>query len=248
MSVEYRKYELSKKEIMRWCYVSIPALSALGYLFYHSLIVGALFCFLSIPLKKFYAEYLGAKRRDVLAAQFKDLLVSLSSSFATGRQMTEALAEAEENLGLIYEESTPIMAELREMNMRLGEGRESESDVLFDFADRSANDEIVGFTDVYFTCITTGADQVKAVARASELIMDKIEIKSELRMLTAQKKLEAKILAALPPIILAFLSAASPDYISPLYGTPGGLLVMTSSLLAMGMAFRWSMKITDIKL
>jgi len=246
--IDYRKYSLSKKETRKWFLLSAPSFALLGYLFYHSLIVALVFSLLSVPLKKYYADHLGSKRRDGLAAQFRDLLASLSASFATGRLMTEALSEAEESLGLIYDKNDPILIELNVINKRLGQGREREQEVLFDFADRSADPEIAGFVDVYFTCLTTGADQVSAVARASELIMEKLEMKKELKTLTAQKKLEGKILALLPPVILAFLSLTSPDYISLLYDTAGGLFIMTISLILIGIAFHWSNKITDIRL
>ena len=247
MKTDYREYALSPRETRKWLIISAPSLAIVGYLFYHSLIIAGIFSLLAIPLKKYYKENLCNSRRDALAGQFKDLLASLASSFQAGRQMTEALKEAADNLSLIYDEKAPIMKEIRDMNQRLICGRESESAVLFDFADRSSCDDIVGFTDVYFTCLTTGADQVKAVARASELIMEKIEMRSELKMLTAQKKLEAKILAALPLLILGFLTVSSPDYLDPLYRTPAGLIIMTASLIAMAAAFRWSTMITDIK-
>jgi tight adherence protein B len=140
------------------------------------------------------------------------------------------------------------MRELTLIGRRLGAGRESERVVLFDFADRSASPDIVSFVDVYFTCMTTGADSVRAVSRASELIMDKLSIKNELKMLTAQKKLEGMILTLMPPLILAFLSFCAPDYIAPLYGNPLGVIVMTISLITMIAAFYWSSRITDIEL
>jgi tight adherence protein B len=171
----------------------------------------------------------------------------MSASFATGRQMTEALIEARENLKLIYEDSAPIVAEVDLMVNRLTKGLEGERQVLFDFADRSACEDIAGFVDVYFTCLTTGGDRIKAVRRASDLIMDKIDIRNEIQALTAQKKFEAKILAALPPLIIGFLMLSSPDYLDSLYHTMVGHGIMTLSLAVMGVAFYWSTRITDIE-
>ncbi|MDR2486752.1 MAG: hypothetical protein LBD12_02185 [Clostridiales Family XIII bacterium] len=245
---DYRDYSLNGRELRRWYAMGCPAMAALGFLFYHSPIMAAVFALLPIPSRRFYAAHLGAKRREQLAMQFKDMLASLSASFMTGRLMTEALTEAEENLGLAYGAHEPIMTELRLINQRLGAGRESEKTVLFDFADRSADQDIAGFMDVYFTCLQTGADQIRAVSRASELILEKLQARHEMRTLTAQKRLEGKLLAVMPPLILAFLSVASPDYIAPLYGNAAGALVMSLSLLTMGIAFYWSTKIMDVRL
>ncbi|MDR0596564.1 MAG: type II secretion system F family protein [Clostridiales Family XIII bacterium] len=244
---DYRCYEMSPRETRRYYAAACTIAAALGMLFYHNAIAAALLALAALPCKKYYRAYLAARRRSALSVQFKDLLASLSSSFMTGRQMTEALSEAEKNLAVIYDESAPIMKEISLIVRRLTSGRESEREVLFDFAARSASDDIEGFVDVYFTCLTTGGDTIVAVRRATELIMDKLTVRNEIAALTAQKRFEAKILAALPPLILVFLQLASPDYIAPLYGTAAGMLVMTLCLAIMGAAFYWSSRITDIE-
>jgi tight adherence protein B len=139
------------------------------------------------------------------------------------------------------------MRELFYITRRLTDGRESEKDVLFDFAARSANEDIEGFVDVYFTCLTTGGDTVRAVRRASDIIMEKLTARNDIALSTSQKRFEAKILAALPPMILIFLQLTSPDYVAPLYETIQGVLVMAGCLGIMGLAFYWSTKITDIE-
>jgi tight adherence protein B len=238
---------MSAAETRRYYIVACLGAAALGLLFYHHLAAAVLLSLAAAPCKKYYREYLAARRRLELSVQFKDLLASLSSSFMTGRQMTEALAEAEKNLSLIYGDETPIMRELGLITRRLTAGRESEREVLFDFARRSASEDIESFVDVYFTCLTTGGDTIRAVRRATELIQDKLTVRNEIAALTAQKRFEAKILAVLPPLILVFLQLSSPDYIAPLYGTAAGMLVMTLCLAIMGVAFYWSTKITDIE-
>jgi tight adherence protein B len=244
---DYRDYEMSKAETRRYYLVACVGAAALGLLFYHNPVPAALLACAALPCRKIYRSWLAARRRHELSVQFKDLLASLSSSFMTGRQMTEALSEAENNLAIIYDEKAPIMRELKLITKRLTAGRESEREVLFDFAARSASEDIEGFVDVYFTCLTTGGDTIRAVRRATELIMDKLTVRNEIAALTAQKRFEARILAALPPLILCFLQLASPDYIAPLFGNLRGALVMTACLAVMGIAFYWSSKITDIE-
>jgi tight adherence protein B len=245
--VDYRDYALTAGETRKYYVAACIGAAALGMLFYHNIVAAALMACAAVPCKKYYRSYLAAKRRLELSVQFKDLLASLSSSFMTGRQMTEALAEAEKNLSIMYDEESPIMLELGLITRRLTAGRESERTVLFDFAARSASEDIEGFVDVYFTCLTTGGDTIRAVRRAAELIQDKLTVRNEIAAFTSQKRFEAKILAAMPPLILVFLQLASPDYIAPLYGTAAGALVMTLCLGVMGVAFCWSTKITDIE-
>jgi tight adherence protein B len=243
---DYRIYRLNSQEKFRYYLIGGLIAAGLGLLFYHNFFLAGAMAAAAMPGRKYYAAHLAAARRNELALQFKDMLASLSASFACGRQMTEALQEAEENLDLVYPQDAPINRELRYINRRLTDGREPEKTVLHDFACRSANEDILNFTDVYFTCLTTGGDLIQAIRRAADQIMDKIEIRREISKLTSQKRFEAKILAGLPPMILFFLQIASPGYLSPLYGSLGGMCVMTIALAGMVGAFLWSTRITDI--
>ncbi|MDR0357056.1 MAG: type II secretion system F family protein [Clostridiales Family XIII bacterium] len=245
--IDYRQYRLSRKEQMRYRIVFCAAAAILSLLFYNNILFAVPLALLSYPCKRYYEAHLAAKRRTELSIQFKDFLASVSSSFSTGRQLTEALAEADENLRLIYAGDAPIVSEVKYMSDRLVRGREQEKETLYDFADRSACEDISDFIDVYFTCLTTGADTIRAIRRAAEQIVDKIDIRNEIRILTAQKKYEAGILSCLPPMILLFLRLSSPDYLAPLYGTAAGFLIMTFALAVQGIAFYWSVRITDIQ-
>jgi tight adherence protein B len=198
-------------------------------------------------VEKYYKKLLAEKRRKQLALEFKDMLLSLSASFQTGRQMTEAILEARGNLLLICPKDAPINLELEQMARRLTSGGESEREVLFDFANRSRNEDVRNFADVYYTCLTTGGDIVKVVNRTAEVLVEKITIRREIETLTAQKKYEAKILTAMPLLIIVFLRLNSPTYLTPLYTTAAGVLVMAGALLALGASFVWSNRIMDIE-
>ncbi|MDR1068013.1 MAG: hypothetical protein LBL36_02060 [Clostridiales Family XIII bacterium] len=227
--------------------VAVPAFFLVGILFYHNIICAAALAAMSIPCKRFYNEHLAVKFKADMDVRVKDLLASLSSSFATGRHLTEALLEARGDLSLIYGESDVIMRELDEALDRLTVGLESEKTVMLDFAARCGSGDLRNFADVYFTCLTTGGDMMKAVHHSSIQIMDKIEIRRGIDTLIAQKKYETVILAVLPVIIMGFLQLSSPDYMRPLYGTPAGIVIMTAALAVMGFAFVWGQKITNVE-
>jgi tight adherence protein B len=218
-----------------------------GYLFFNSLIAAAVLGLCSVPLERYWRKSRAAARRRQLALQFKDMLFSLSASFQSGRHMREALLEAQVNMRLAYPEDAPINAELTRMVRSIEAGGEREKDVLFDFARRSGIEDALNFADVYFTCLTTGGDVVSVTAHAAETIMDKMAIRREIEMLTAQKKYEAKLLTALPILILLYLKFSSPGYLTPLYTTAAGFLVMAAALAALVCSFFWSEKIVDIE-
>jgi tight adherence protein B len=245
-NINYRNYTMNAKEIRLYFLVAIPATFGMGMLFYHSVILSILISAATIPLRKFRATALANKRKALLGLQFRDLLGSLSSSFITGRKMTESLTIAMDDLLLIFEADTPIMVELADITNRLINGKESEREVMYDFAERSGLGDIADFIDVYYTCLSTGGDIVSAVTKSSSQIMDKLTIERDIKAITASKKYETIILLILPPVILLFLHFSSPDYMTPLYGNPVGILFMTIALGIMAVSYIWSLKITDI--
>ncbi len=244
--VSYRVYRLDYNEKSRFLLFCGLSYLFISYLFYHSIILSLVSSCLSYPCLGFYAAYLGDKRRRELKEQFRDLLYSVSASFATGRQMPEALKEAEQNMRLIYQENSMIVLELADMVKRLNEYRESEEEILRDFAERACIEDVTNFVDVYLTCRQTGGDLVKVISKASDMIMDKIAIEREISTITSQKRFEAKILTAIPFIILCFLQAASPDYLAPMYDSPQGRILMTMALAGIAAAYVISMKMTKI--
>ena len=244
---DYNTYVLSKKE--RTTYFTLALLAALcaGEIFYQSLVFSMLMAPLSIPCIKYYERHLAEKRKRALSESFRDLLYSLSSSFSTGRQMPEALAEGLESLRLIYPDNAPIILELQDMNRRIFSNRESEGNILKDFAKRSHNEDIRNFVNAYFICRTTGGDMEKLIVKASDVIIDKMEIMKGIQLITAQKRLESKVLLVIPVGILLFLQICSPGYTAVLYETLSGRLIMTAALGLTALAYMWSIKLTKIE-
>ena len=243
----YLTYELNPYEKTRFIILSGFGFMMIGFLFYHNFLLSLLLSLFTYPMIGFYRRYLAEKRRKEIKEQFRDVLYSISASVATGRQMTEALYEAERNMRLIYKEDSLIVLELSFMVKRLYEFREPEDKILKDFAVRTAVDDIADFVDIYLTCRETGGDLIRVLSKASEIIMDKISIEKEINTITAQKRFEAKILTAIPIIIILFLQLVSPDYLSALYQGIQGRFLMTMALIGIGAAYHWSMRLTRIE-
>jgi len=244
---DYREYIPPVRERLKYYLICAGGLLFTGWLFFDNPAGAICLALLAVPLEKVWRKNRAAVRRKELAAQFKDLLFSLSASFQSGRHMAEAICEARENMLKIYPPSAPINIELELMNKRMGAGGESEREVLFDFAKRSGNEDARNFADVYYTCLTTGGDLCGVVNRTAVILIEKITIRREIETLMAQKKYEAKLLTGVPFIILIYLRISSPEYLEPLYTTAAGFCVMAAALGALAAAFFWSGRIMDIE-
>ena len=61
----------------------------------------------------------------------------------------------------------------------------------------------------------------------------------------SQKKLESRILVVMPVALTAMINIASADYLSVMYTTIEGRLIMTAALLGTAGSFIWSSRMTD---
>lgn len=232
MIKDYAVYELSKKEKLVFYSAGYLVIAMVIYLFYHNIILSLLSGLavrLAIP---FIRNYLAEKRMAKLNMQFKDMLYSLSASVAAGRQMEEALIEAEENLSLLYEVDEPIMQELRHMRISIIENKESDKVLLKDFAYRSKNEDIDNFVQVYITCRNMGGDLEKIITNTTDILTDKMNVEREIRVITNQKKTEGRIISSMPLAMLLMMNVFSYSYIAPLYSGSAGRLIMTGALAA----------------
>ncbi|MBQ0078649.1 MAG: type II secretion system F family protein [Eubacterium sp.] len=178
--------------------------------------------------------------------QFKDLLYSLSASVAAGRQMSEALIEAYDNLRVLYDEADLIMVELGHMRRSMLNNKESDKVLLQDFAYRSRSEDISNFVQVYVTCRNMGGNLEKIIGHSCQILTDKMNIEKEIRVITKQKQVEGRIIALMPLVMLLIMNITSNSYIEPLYSSVMGRVIMTGSLIAMGAGIYLMEKISAI--
>lgn len=227
---DYSIYEMNTKEKSIFYMLGYIAAALLFYLFYHNPFLSLLGGFSVIKLRPYYENYMVSARMKKLDIQFKDLLYSLSASIASGRYMAEAILEAYDNLSVMYQEDELIMIELAHMSRSITENNESDSVLLSDFAERSRNEDITNFVQVYLTCRSMGGDLERVISRTSDILTEKMNIKREIKAITAQKKLEGRLIAMMPLAMLLILNLLSPSYIAPLYSGISGRLIMTGCL------------------
>ena len=227
---DYSVYEMNDKERILFFGAGYLTAAALMFLFYHSLLLSAVSGFLVVKMKPYYESYKARQRMQKLNVQFKDMLYSLSSSIAAGRQMPEALVEAADALAVMYGPDEPIMMELNHMKRCIIENNESDRELLADFARRSCCEDINNFVQVYIICRNMGGDLEKIIARTSLILTDKMNIEREIKAVTVQKKFEGRLIALMPVAMLLILNLLSPSYIVPLYSGLPGRLIMTGCL------------------
>ncbi|MCA0757409.1 type II secretion system F family protein [Paenibacillus sp. N4] len=244
---DYGAYALS-----RWEFAASGTSGALlffvsAYLFYHSAAVSCAAAALGIIVPRFRRKQQIERRRERLKLQFKEALFSLTSSLAAGRSLENAFLAAIDDLRLLYPDPrTELLLELQIIRFRLDNAEPLES-ALRSLADRAQIEEMTQFTDALAACKRSGGDLVEVMKRTSAILGEKLDTEQEISVMIAQKKFEGRIMMAVPFVFLAFLGLAAPDYMAPLYGGAGYLL-LTAALILLLLCFWFMVKMMGIRM
>lgn len=247
MGTDYSRYELSKAEKKKLLAGLVGAMAIVGVIFYDSIFFAAVAVFMFRPAQRVVERFLAKKRLDGLRLQFKDFLYCLSSSLATGRHMEESLEEARKELLTMYKSDDSIILETEYMLHSIRDAGKPDIVALEDFAARARVEDIDIFVQVYRACRETGGDLISAVNKSAAVIGEKITIENEIQVMSSQKKFEGKIITAMPVGIILFLRVMSPDYLSIMYESLAGRLMMTAALAATIGAYALIERITEIE-
>lgn len=243
----YGEYHLSHVQFIMSAILAAIVIFSAVYLFYHSLMVSLVAAISGIIAPRFRRRALLTKRKERLKLQFKEALFSLTSSLAAGRSLENAFLSTLDDLKMLYPDPrTELLLEFQIIQFRLENAEPLESG-LRNFAKRAQVDEITQFVDALTACKRTGGDPLLIMKQTTVIIGEKMEIEQEIAVMIAQKKFEGRIMMGVPFVFLAFLSFAAPDYMAPLYGGAGYLL-LTGALLLLLLCFWLMAKIMNIRM
>ncbi|WP_099467365.1 type II secretion system F family protein [Konateibacter massiliensis] len=244
--IDYSKYKFTKAEALFYGGEWLGLCGVVGWLFYHSVIaVMILFLFLNF----FYEDKkrgLLEKRKKELNLQFKDAINSLSGALAAGYSVENAFAEVYEELCLVYTKDALIMKELYHIMRRL-EMNETIEVLLLDLANRSGDEDIKSFVEVFTIAKRSGGDFTAIIDMTANSITGKIEVKREIDVLLASKKLEQKIMNMIPMLIILYIGITSKGYFNILYKNVFGIIVMTICLGVYLFAYFMGRRIVDVE-
>lgn len=243
----YAYYVMSKGEKILYSVVGIIIFALLGFTFYRNIIVTLLVGALGLFFPDYMYKILLNRRRKNLNTQFKDLLYSISSSLSAGKSVERAFIEAPADLKMMYpDEETDIIKELNYIINGLSLNATIE-ELLYDLAERSEDEDIRSFADVFVSCKRTGGNIIEIVRITSNIISDKIEIKREIEVGLSEKKFEHKGMCAMMLLMTLGLSYMSGDYMDAMFTTMQGRIAMTVALILFIVGYIVGEKITDIE-
>jgi tight adherence protein B len=189
----------------------------------------------------FYLIRARGQRFRKFEEQLPEAIDSICRSLKAGHAFTSAFSLVGQEM------ADPIAAEFRiameENNLGM-----SIHDAMHNLAKR------VPLTDLRFFVIAvlvqreTGGNLAEILSNISTIIRDRFKLLRHIRVLTAEGRLSALVLAMMPFIMVSLLSALNPTYAPMMFGTPTGQHYLKVGLVMMLIGVIWMRKIVNIKM
>ena len=227
--IEYETYTLSRREWVLYGAEGILLAAVLDYVFYRSFLLILLIFPAGILFPLALKKKLKQRRMEKLRGEFKDAILAVASGLNAGYSVENAFAVSLKEMEEIHGSDSMIAQEIR-LILRKVRLNLTFEEALGDFAKRSGLDDVKNFSDVFLAARKSGGELMKIIARTAEIIGEKIRIEEEILTGTASRRMEQKIMSAIPILIVVYIELTSPGFFEILYSTMGGRILMTICL------------------
>jgi Flp pilus assembly protein TadB len=201
---------------------------------------GVLGVLLATVVTEAFLRIRASRRCRAFAEQLPDTLQLLASSLRSGFSLPQALAAAQES-GM-----QPMKAELGRAlaAARIGVDLEDELDAV---AARMRSEEWRLAVMAIRIQRSVGGNLAEVLTTTAQTLRERSALARQVKALSAEGRLSAYILLALPLGVAAFLVAFRHDYIAPLWSTVPGLAMLVVGVLGMIIGSVWMLKVAKVE-
>jgi tight adherence protein B len=214
-------------------------LGALGTVM-SGLLVGLL-AVVAVPLgARLYIAFRTSRRRAAFADQLDDSLQLMASSLRAGHSILRAIdAVAQEAAAPTSDEFAAIVNQTRM-------GRDL-SDALDALAERMGSDDFSWAAQAIAIQREVGGNLAEVLDAVGHTIRERNAIRRQVKALSAEGKLSAAVLMALPVGVVAFLSVANPSYLAGFTESALGFGMLATAVVMMTVGGLWLKRTVKIR-
>jgi tight adherence protein B len=172
-----------------------------------------------------------ARRRQAFTEQLSDTLKVLANMLRSGYGLSQALDVATEQVG------DPMRTWIGQAVVEMRADRDV-GEALRAVAARARSVDFEWVAMAVEINREIGGDLAEILDGLAETVRDRARIKGQVRALSAEGRLSAYVVLALPPTIMAFSALTNPGYVSQLT-TGTGLVLVTIAVLLMIVGYVW---------
>lgn len=172
------------------------------------------------------------RRKSAFAEQLDDILTLLASNLRAGHSLPQAL----DSLSADVEE--PASSEIARAVTETRVGRDL-SDALSDVADRMESDDFRWITQAITIHRQVGGNLADVLDTVANTIRERGQVRRQVSALSAEGKLSAYVLIALPFAVVLFLSLLNPGYLAVFTTTAIGWLMLAVAAVLLVVGIIW---------
>ena len=246
MIKDYRRYEFSQKEKIRYFLEGMLLNGVIGILFYNSFYAMVPGMVLVVFYQKEKKRVLVQKRMEQVRLELKEFLNTLIAALQTGRSMENAFVEAYRDLAGYVEADTVFLQEIKRIckGVEMGEALEK---MLAAFAERSHMEELQYFSQVLSIGKRSGGNIISIMKNTIRMLLERMDAEKEITTAIAEKRMEFQIMTVIPMAIILYLRAGAGGLLDTLYGNVTGILVMTICLLIYGGCYLYGKRLLEFE-
>lgn len=259
--LNYNVYIMSFGELLLNALIALAAGALAGFIFFGDLfqidgvstsathisnlvicgVFGIVAAAIFLPLRK---KQLLNKRNLALRNQFRDMLASLSGSLSAGKNITDSFMSARKDLVLQHSADSLIVKEVDEILEGVNNNINIE-DLLNDFAQRSGQEDIKNFCNVFDACYRRGGNLKVVIRRTNEVISDKMACKDEIDTKLASNRTQLNMMTAMPVALVGLLRFTNGSFAAN-FAKPAGIIANIVGIVIFIAAYLVGQKIINV--
>jgi len=179
------------------------------------------------------------RRADKLREQLPDVLTILASSLRAGHSFMQALDTVAREI------AHPAAGEFQRVVAEVRLGRPGE-EALESLAERVGSEDFKWAVLAVNIQREVGGNLAEILDSVADTLRERATMRRQIRVLTAEGRLSAYVLGAMPFGIGLYMFAVNREYISLLFTTKIGIGMLISAGIALALGILWMRKIVDI--
>jgi tight adherence protein B len=227
----YKEYHLQKKEKLLYGLQGVALFGALGYLFFQELLIACFLCLGTVFYLKRKEKEKGQERRDRLSKEFTQGAEAFLNALEAGYSKENAIREAIRDLEGSGQKESLIIPEFTYIQRQLSVNQTIEG-LFLDLGLRSGIEDVKTFGEIFSIAGKKGGNLIQIIKKTVGIMKEKQALLQEIRVQTAAKRMEFRIMCLVVPGMILYLQMFSPGFLSVLYHNLLGQLFMGMALAA----------------
>jgi tight adherence protein B len=181
-----------------------------------------------------------SQRRNAFEAQLPDTLTLMAGSLAAGYSLPQAVDT------VVREGREPVAGEMSKalVEARLGVPIE---ETLENVAERTQSKDFAWVVMAIAIQRQVGGNLSEILRIVAETLRERAYLRRQIKTLSAEGRLSAVIIAALPPLFLLYLVLVRPDYATLLFTDPLGIIMLVVAVVLQVLGVLWMRKIVNFE-